>query len=358
MPGCRPPSGGEGHRSGGRADPGRAPRDTGDRPPQAARVLRVVAGQGLEQQRAVLDAPRQRAAVIERVGVGDHARAAHQAERGHQADDTAQRGRAPDRSPGIRSERRRDEARRDGRPRARGGAAGEVGEVPGVARRGPRQIERRPGMRHLVGGELAEQHRTRIVEPGGRRGVSIGDPVDEDARVRGREDAPRVVDVLEPEGDAVQRAARRARGDLGLGLPGLLPRQIERARDEGARLAVVLLDALDQRLDQIDGRQLPRRDQAGQLGDREVVEIGCHGVVPSCVTSSVPTRADPAPRTRYRQGHEAPPTASRQVLCPARGAGVDSCHAFTTPRGRGDPGRGAGGLRSHREDSPLRVSDT
>jgi hypothetical protein len=251
----------------------------GDRPAQAARVLRIVAGQGLEQQRAVLDGPGQRAAMIERVGVGNHARAAHQTERGHQADDTAQRCRAPDRSPRVGSQRRRDQARRDGRPRAGGGAAGEVGEVPGVARGGPRQIERRPGMGHLVGGQLAEQHGPRVVEPGGRRGVRIGDPVDEDARVRRGEDAARVVDVLERERDPVQRAAGRIRGDLGLGLAGLLPRQIERARDEGARLAVVLLDALDQGLDQIHGRQLPCRDQAGQLGDREVMKIGCHGVV-------------------------------------------------------------------------------
>src|SRR5207249_3822260 len=43
------------------------------------------------------------------------------------------------------------------------------------------------------------------------------------------------------------------------------------------------------------------------------------------------------------------------VLCPAHGVGVHSGHAVTAPRGRGDPGRGARGLRPHREDSPLRV---
>src|SRR5439155_26978039 len=49
----------------------------GDRPPPAPRVLRVVAGQRLQHQRAVLDGPRQRYAVVERVRVADDARAAY-----------------------------------------------------------------------------------------------------------------------------------------------------------------------------------------------------------------------------------------------------------------------------------------
>ncbi|MBI2493813.1 MAG: hypothetical protein HYV94_17170 [Candidatus Rokubacteria bacterium] len=43
-------------------------------------------------------------------------------------------------------------------------------------------------------------------------------------------------------------------------------------------------------------------------------------------------------------------------VCPAYA--LDSGYAVTTPRGRGDPSRGAGGLRPHREDSPLRVPST
>ena len=251
-----------------------------NRSTQAARVLRVVAGQGLQHQRAVLHRPAERPAVVERVGVGDHAGATHQTERGHQAGDTAERRRAPDRSSGIGAERHRDQAGRDGGSRACGGAAREVREVPGVARGRPRQIERRPRVRHLVGGQLPEQHGAGLVELRGRGSVLGGDPVDEDARVRGGQDASRIVDVLEGEGDSVQGSTRPARGDLGLGLLGLAPRQIERARDEGARLAVVLLDALDHRLDQLRGRELSRGDQAPELGDREVVQVASHGVLP------------------------------------------------------------------------------
>src|SRR5690242_3590621 len=96
------------------------------------------------------------------------------------------------------------------------------------------------------------------------------------ARVGGGEDAVGVVDVLEPEGDAVQRPARSPRGDLGLGLPGLAPGEVEGGGDEGAELRVVLLHARDQRVHQLDWREGPRRDPPGELGDREVVEVGGH----------------------------------------------------------------------------------
>src|SRR3989442_983785 len=60
---------------------------------------------------------------------------------------------------------------------------------------------------------------------------------------------------------------------------GTLPAgQVEGARDERTRLPVVPLDALDQRLDQLHGRKLPRRDQGRQLGNREVVELSRHGL--------------------------------------------------------------------------------
>ena len=272
-----------------------------DRARQAPRVLLVVAGERLQDDRAVVHGARERPAVIERVRVGDDARAADEAERRHEPDDTAERRGATDRSAGIRAERDRHHARRDRGARSRRGAAREVREVPRIARGRPRQIERRARVRHLVRGELAEQHGARVVELRRRGGVFGGNPVDEDTRVRGREDALRVVDVLQPERNAVERATCAAGRDLRFRLPRLLPREVERARDERVRLPVVLLDALDQRLDQIHGRQLPRLDQIGELGDREVVEFGCHKAV------SVPRARALRPRERrpWRGGRQA-----------------------------------------------------
>ena len=75
----------------------------------------------------------------------------------------------------------------------------------------------------------------------------------------------------------MQRPARASGGDLRLGLRGLPPREVERARDERVRLAVELLDAMDQRFDQLDRGELAGGDEARQLGYRQVVQGFRHG---------------------------------------------------------------------------------
>src|SRR5262244_2220656 len=125
-------------------------------------------------------------------------------------------------------------------------------------------------------GELAEEHGAGVVELRGGRRVLRGNPVDEDARVPGGEDALGVVDVLEGEGDAVERAPRLAPGEIHLGLSRLTARQLEGARDESRGLPVELLYALDQALHELHGRELARRDQASKLADRQVVQVVGH----------------------------------------------------------------------------------
>ena len=247
-----------------------------DRPLEASFILRVVAGEGLQHERAIVDGPRERPAVIERVGVGDHARPAHQPERGHEADDAAEGRRASNGPAGVRAEGHRHHAGRDGGARSARRAAREAGEVPRVPRRRPGQIERGPRVRHLVRGQFSQQDGAGVVELGRRGGILSRDAVDEDPRVAGGEDARRVVDVLEPEGNAVERAAVYARRDLGLGLPGLAAGQVEGARDERVRLRVQCLHAADQRVDQLHGRQPARRDQPRKLGYGEVVDFCGH----------------------------------------------------------------------------------
>src|SRR5262249_46556955 len=56
-----------------------------DGPAQAPRIPRVVAGEGFQDEGTVLDGAGKRAAVIERVGIGDHTGAAHQPEGGHES---------------------------------------------------------------------------------------------------------------------------------------------------------------------------------------------------------------------------------------------------------------------------------
>src|SRR5215831_10122358 len=107
-----------------------------------------------------------------------------------------------------------------------------------------------------MSGELAEEHGAGVVELGGGRRVLRGNPVDEGARVCRGEDALGVVDVLEGEGDAVERAARLALGENHLGLSRLTARRLEGARDESRGLPVELLYALDQALHELHGREL------------------------------------------------------------------------------------------------------
>ena len=111
-------------------------------------------------------------------------------------------------------------------------------------------------------------------------------------------------------------------------------------RDEGLRLAVVLLDALDQRLDQLHRRQLARRDQARQLGDREVVEIGCHRVCPPRAGSALSSpRADPAPLMGRRQGRAAKTPEFATLRCVAAVTPTNVPRARGRWRRCGRPGR-------------------
>jgi len=227
-------------------------------------------------QRDILEAAADHPQGIEIVALHLDPDAAELAKARFVADDAAKRRRPDHRAAGLAAERDRHHAGRDGRARSRRRTAREVGQVPRVPRGRPRQVERRTCMRHLVSGQLAQQHGAGLVELGRRGGVFRRNAVDEDPRVTGGEDPLRVVDVLEREGNSVERAPVPARRDLGLGLPCLAPRQIERAGDERLRLRVVCLDAPDQRIDQLHGRQLARRDHSRELGYRQVVNFCGH----------------------------------------------------------------------------------
>ena len=89
-PGCR--------RSAPRGNPG-------SRRSALAGSFGIVAGDGLQHDRAVLDGPRHRAGMVEGEGIGVDAGAADEAVGRLQPDDAAERGRAADRAAGIGAER-------------------------------------------------------------------------------------------------------------------------------------------------------------------------------------------------------------------------------------------------------------
>ena len=97
----------------------------GQRVPRARRVLRVVAGDRLQQDRAILDGPGHRPGVVEAVRIGIDPVAADETIGRLQPDDAAKCRRAADRAAGVGAERRRDKPGRDRRPRAARRATGE-----------------------------------------------------------------------------------------------------------------------------------------------------------------------------------------------------------------------------------------
>ena len=237
--------------------------------------------------------PRHGPAMIVGVGVRQHAGAADEAVGGLQSGDTAQASRAADRAAGVGAEARRHQAGSECGARARRRAAGEVRCVPGIARRRPRQVERRSAVRELVRRELARQHGPGGLQAGDGGRVLVGNAVDAGARMARRQDAGRVVDILEGERNAVQRPAQIAVHDLGLGGAGSRHGDVRRARDEGIQLRVERLGARQQALGVLDRRQLADRDQVGGLGQRQIMQLGRrHGTTPEQVSLPLWGRRD------------------------------------------------------------------
>src|SRR5688572_27271066 len=94
----------------------------------------VVAGDGAEEDRGVLDRAREGADLVEAGGEGDQAVAGDAAVGRFEPDDAAEAGRLADGAAGVRAEPQDRLAGPDGRGRSAGGAARHPAGVPGVAR--------------------------------------------------------------------------------------------------------------------------------------------------------------------------------------------------------------------------------
>src|SRR5260370_4403641 len=87
-----------------------------------------------------------------------------------------------------------------------------------------------------------------------------------------------LVDILEADRDAVQRATVVAAYDLGLGAPSRSEGGLSQRPDKAVELVVETLDARESTLGELDRRQLALAHQRGGLGDRQ--EVGDHAVTP------------------------------------------------------------------------------
>ena len=160
------------------------------------RVTGVVAGNGLQQDGAVLDRPRHGAAGVEGERVRYHPMAADQAISRLQPGDAGKRRRDAHRTTGIRTQRTHNQARRHRRRRTARRTTGEMLRVPRITGRRPRKVEGRTAVGELVGRELPHQHTAGGVHHGGRCGIPFGNVVDENLGLGRGQDSGGVIDVL------------------------------------------------------------------------------------------------------------------------------------------------------------------
>ena len=182
--------------------------------------------------------------------------------------DAAERGRDPDRAPGVGSERSKAESRRDGGAAPAARSARNALEVPRVVHRAEVGVTARDPVGPLVQVVLPEQDRAGLVEALGHGCVFAGDEGALELRAGGGAHAAGPEDVLEADRNSVQRAAVPPAGDLALRPLRLLHRQLRRDRDEGVQAPPEALDAPEHLQGQIHRRQLPLAHERRQVCDR------------------------------------------------------------------------------------------
>jgi len=214
------------------------------------RVGGVRPGNRGQQDRRVGHRAAHRAGGVLRVRDRDDARAADEADRGLDADESAVVGRRDDRAVGLGPHRHGAQARRRGGPgagaRARGVAVERVG-IPGLAAaatpaaRGVRRAEIRP-LREIG---LAEEDRPGVAQALDHVCIGGRTRIDQGERSRGRLHAVRGADVvLHEHRNAVQRASHLAR--LALGVQSLRDRcRVGVDLDHGAQRGALAIDRVD-----------------------------------------------------------------------------------------------------------------
>jgi hypothetical protein len=260
------------------ADAAREPRGIVGHGLAARRGIgRVIACQRLEHEGTVLHGARHGAGMIERPGERQDPRPAHAPIRRLEPDDAAQCRRAPDRSAGVRSEGTHGEAGRQRRARAARRPAGDVLKVPRIARRQEPVPGELDAEGELVGDELAQHDHARLGEPRHARRIVVGNPVGEERRAAGGQDAPRRVEVLVRDGNPGERPGTAgAYGGLGRARAGV--RLLSGDRDVAIEGLVEALDAGEMCRRHIHWRQLAPPISPPQLGDAEIAEVsGGHG---------------------------------------------------------------------------------
>ena len=204
---------------------------------------------------------------------------AHQAVARHQTGGAGKCRRSTDRAAGIGAERPEAESGRHRHGRPGGRSAGEMLDVPWISGRWPGQIEAGAAMRELMRRELAGDYRTRGPEAAHRLGIPVGNTAQGGIRAPGSQHAFGIVDVLQRDGHPVKRTPAAPGRNLGVRLSRRREGAFGHERHVGIEPRVEGRDPCERRLDQLERRQLPRRDHACGVGQRQVRKIN-HVSVP------------------------------------------------------------------------------
>ena len=292
----------------------------GDRHVGGGGVGRIAPGQHLKQEGRVGHRAGHGAHVVQRPRQRDDPGAAHPAVGGLQPDEAAEGRRDPDGAPGVRPQRPGGEAGRHRHGGTAAAAAGHALAVPRIPGRAVVRVHPRGAVGELVHVELAQQDGTRLGQARRDGRVRVGHPVCQDAGAAGRADAARQHQILQRDGNPVQRPAVVSAGDLPLrrGRGGQrLPRQDRDVRQE---IPVGSLNAVEVGARELHGREGAAAELLAGLGDAESGQlVRRHGDPPTGAAARWP-----APR---REGPGRPGG-------PARRAGPRA----ETPRSPGRPG--------------------
>ena len=170
------------------------------------RVVGVVAGDGVEQERRIADGAGHRSERVARRVRGHHPEAADQRQRGAQADQRVDRRRPADGSAGVLADADHAEVGGDAGAGAAGRAARVAGRVVGVA-------DYPEGRADVTRGELAhvrlgQDEGARVLHAHDDGGVAARHESLEQRRAVGGRQVARLHLVLQQHRDAVQRAGR------------------------------------------------------------------------------------------------------------------------------------------------------
>jgi hypothetical protein len=115
-------------------------------------------------------------------------------------------------------------------------------------------------------GELAGEHRTGAPQQAHHMRIRRRHAVQAQAGMAGGGVPREIDDILQPDGNAVQRRMRAIRHDLGFRHTGCLPRLGHGHPDKGIQLRIPGGDARQQGIQIFHGRELPRGNGRCRFG--------------------------------------------------------------------------------------------